>query len=433
MAKPLAGIRVLDFTRVLAGPTATQILSGLGADIIKIERPGSGDDTRAWGPPFLPSASAARTATYFLAANSGKQSVALDFSHDAGRAALLRLVGQCDVMVDNFRPGTMEKYGLGPAAMKQLNPQLVTASLTAFGPSGLPGGDGPRTQDAGYDVSVAALGGLLHITGQPDGPPSKPGVALTDQITGLYLAIGILSALLGQARCQQGPSAPHVDTSLFEAQLASLANVATASLNAGVDGSRWGTAHPSVVPYQAMRVAGDQFILLAVMNDDQFARLAVALDRPEWAQDPKFKTNAARVANREELLAEIQLLLLRAQHPDGAALSREDWLAKLSAAKLAATPINSPAEALADAQTAALGLITEYAEVPSGVGAYRAVSPPVRFDGQLQTPATPAPALGQHTAPVLTQLAGMTGAEIEAGQAAGWLHCEPAAAESERA
>ena len=379
--KPLAGVKVLDLSRVLAGPWCTQLLADLGAEVIKVERPGVGDDTRHWGPPWHGEGDE-RVAAYFLSCNRGKKSAAIDFGREEGAALVRRLAADADVLVENFRVGGLAKFGLDAAALRQANPRLIYASITGFGQ------DGPYADRAGYDYIIQGMGGLMSITGQPDGAPGgapmRVGVAVVDLFTGLYTCIAILSALYAREKSGQGA---HVDMALFDTQLAMLANQASNALVSGKDPVRQGNTHPNIVPYQPFDAA-DQPIIIAVGNDRQFARLAAICGHPEWTKDARFASNGARVAHREAIVALV------------AACIREKpaatWLAELDAAGIPAGPINRISQALGDVQAQHRGMVRAMAGMTL-------VGSPVRLDGARADSDLPPPALGQHTAAIMKQ------------------------------
>ena len=380
--KPLGGIRVLDLSRVLAGPWATQTLADLGAEVIKVEQPGSGDDTRHWGPPWH-EAGDEKVAAYYLAANRGKRSVAIDFSKREGAALVAKMAGDADVLVENFRVGGLKKFGLDAETLRAANPRLIVASITGFGQ------DGPYADRAGYDYIIQGMGGLMSITGQPDGAPSgepmRVGVAVVDLFTGLYTTVAILAAL--NARHSSGEGA-HIDMALFDTQLAMLANQASNALISGKDPPRQGNTHPNIVPYQPF-AAADQPIIIAVGNDRQFARLAAMLGAPEWTADERFANNAARVANRAALVPLVAERIARepAAH----------WLDKLESAGIPAGPINRIGQALADVQA-------QHRAMVRTIGGMPLVGSPVRIDGARADADQPPPALGEHTDAVLGEL-----------------------------
>jgi formyl-CoA transferase len=382
MNKPLAGIRVLDLSRVLAGPWCTQLLADLGADVIKIERPGVGDDTRHWGPPWHGEGED-RVAAYFLAANRGKRSAAIDFSQPDGATQVRRLAAKSDVVVENFKVGALQKFGLDAASLRAENPRLVYASITGFGQ------EGPYADRAGYDYIIQGMSGLMSITGQPDeapgGEPMRVGVAVVDLFTGMYTASAILAALVRRGVTGQGA---HIDSALFDTSLAILANQASNALVSGQDPRRQGNTHPNIVPYQPFHTA-DQPLIIAVGNDRQFARLAAILGAPEWAEDERFATNAARVAHRAELIARIAKRL--AQRPAA------DWFSELDAAGIPAGPINTVRQALNDPQAS-------YREMVQHMDRFRLVGSPVRLDGERAGSDRRPPKLGEHTEEVLAEL-----------------------------
>ncbi len=374
VTKPLAGIRVLDLSRVLAGPWATQLLADLGADVIKVEKPGAGDDTRHWGPPWH-EGSGEGVAAYFLAANRGKRSVAIDFATEDGAALVRRMAADCDVLVENFKVGGLKNFGLDAECLRAAYPRLIYASITGFGQ------DGPYAGRAGYDYIIQGMGGLMSVTGLPDGEPGggpmRVGVAVADLFTGLYTANAILAALYRRAETGEGAT---IDMALFDTQLAMLANQASNALVSGKDPQRQGVGHPNIVPYQPF-AASDQSIIIAVGNDGQFRRLAEILGHGEWADDPAYATNAARVAARETLVPMIAAIV--------ATRSAAAWLDALEAAGIPAGPINSVTQALSDRQAEHRGMRLDVAGTPM-------VGSPIRLDGERQDASLSPPALGQH-------------------------------------
>jgi formyl-CoA transferase len=380
--KPLEGIKVLDLSRVLAGPWCTQLLADLGAEVIKVERPGSGDDTRHWGPPWHGEGDE-RVAAYFLSCNRGKKSAAIDFAQPEGAALVGELVASADVVVENFKVGGLEKFGLDAKSLRSANPRLIYASITGFGQ------DGPYADRAGYDYIIQGMGGLMSITGLPDGEPGggpmRVGVAVVDLFTGMYTAVAILAALVGRERSGEGA---HIDMALFDTQLAMLANQASNALISGKDPPRQGNTHPNIVPYQPFETT-DRPIIIAVGNDRQFARLAEICGHPEWADDERFRSNEARVANRSDI---VRLVSDRIRRKSAA-----DWLDQLEAAGIPAGPINSVTQALGDVQAQHRQMMRTIAGVPL-------VGSPLRFDGQRADSELPPPALGEHTSQVLAGL-----------------------------
>jgi formyl-CoA transferase len=380
--KPLDGIKVLDLSRVLAGPWCTQLLADLGADVVKIERPGNGDDTRLWGPPWHGEGEG-RVAAYFLSCNRGKKSAAIDFARAEGAALVQRFARQADVVVENFKVGGLEKFGLDARSLRAANPRLVYASITGFGQ------DGPYAERAGYDYIIQGMGGLMSITGRPDGEPGggpmRVGVAVVDLFTGLYTAVAILAALYRREKSGEGA---HVDMALFDTQLAMLANQASNALVSGKDPPRQGNTHPNIVPYQPFDAA-DQPIIIAIGNDRQFARLAEICGHPEWTADDRFRTNEARVANRETMVSLV-----------GAAIRLKpaaEWLDQLESAGIPAGPINRVTQALNDVQAVHRAMVRNIAGMPL-------VGSPMRLDGERADSALPPPALGEHTDDVLAAL-----------------------------
>ncbi len=389
--RPLEGIRVLDLSRVLAGPWCTQLLADLGAEVIKIERPGVGDDTRHWGPPWHGEGEK-RVAAYFLSCNRGKKSAAIDFSREEGAALVRRLAARSDVVIENFKVGGLEKFGLDAKSLRAENPRLVYASITGFGQ------DGPYAERAGYDYIIQGMGGLMSITGLPDGVPGggpmRVGVAVVDLFTGLYTCIAILSALYRRERAGEGA---HIDMALFDTQLAMLANQASNALVSGTDPPRQGNTHPNIVPYQPFEAA-DQPIIIAVGNDRQFARLAEICGHPEWLADERFASNGARVANREDMVRLVSEVIARKPSAE--------WLQQLEAAGIPAGPINRITQALGDVQA-------QHRQMVRNIAGVSLVGSPVRLDGKRADSDLPPPALGEHTQSVL---AGIGVSTAEAGR-----------------
>jgi len=391
MSGPLDGIVVLDMSRVLAGPWAGQLLADLGARVIKVEHPERGDDTRGWGPPWLAADDdVERVAAYYLCANRGKQSLALDIASERGQALVRQLAAGADIVLENFKVGGLAKYGLDYASLKAVNPALIGCSITGFGQ------DGPYAHRAGYDFMIQAMGGLMSIGGESQGMPMKTGVAITDVMTGLYATIGVLAALHERQRTGKGR---HVDVALLDVQVATLANQALNTLVSGISPERHGNAHPNIVPYQAFACA-DGHLVLTVGNDGQFARLADLLGRPEWAEDPAYATNAARVGNREVLVPLIQALLLTR--------GRDEWLAELEARGIPAGPINTIAEVFDDPQVKHRGMQRTLKrgdlDVPQ-------VASPLRFDSLPAVSELAPPRLGQDSDTILAEM-GLTAEDI---------------------
>ncbi|MGE8212751.1 MAG: CaiB/BaiF CoA transferase family protein [Stenotrophomonas sp.] len=403
--KLLDGVRVLDLSRILAGPWATQVLADFGADVIKVERPGVGDDTRTWGPPYLQGAEGrdTRESAYYLCANRGKRSVAIDFTTAEGQALLRELVMQCDVLVENYKVGGLKKYGLDFTSLQAINPRLVYCSITGYGQ------DGPYAQRAGYDAAIQAIGGLMSVTGEPDGAPGagpqKVGVAATDLMTGMYAATAILAALRHAERTGVGQQ---IDLALLDTQVAWLANQASNYLVGGVVPTRQGTAHPNIVPYQVMPAA-DGYFMLAVGNDGQFARLCEVIGEPQLASDPRYATNNARVAHREELVPYLQQRLRTRP--------AAQWLEALEKAVVPANPVNRIDQVFDDPQVQARGLRIELPH--AGGGSVPMVRNPLKFSATPLQYRQAAPVLGQHTREVLDEVLSIDDARLQALQAQG--------------
>ena len=368
MDRPLAGIRVIELARILAGPWAGQLLADLGAEVIKIEQPGRGDDTREWGPPFVESADG--SAAYFHGCNRGKASLAIDIASAEGQRQIKELVAQSDVLIENFKVGGLRKYGLDHPSLSRINPRLITCSITGFGQTG------PYAGRAGYDFMIQGMGGIMDLTGEPDGEPQKTGVAIADIFTGLYASTAILAALRGRDTTGEGA---HIDLALLDTQVAMLANQAMNYLVSGEVPHRMGNAHPNVTPYQTFAVA-DGYVIVAVGNDRQFRDLCNLLGLTSLAADPEFASNADRIRNRERLTATLApALLLQARDP---------LLAALAAAGVPAGPINDLAQVFDDPQVVARGLRIDLGGVPG-------VASPIVIDGNRQVAARGSPALDQ--------------------------------------
>jgi formyl-CoA transferase len=396
----LPDIVVLDLTRVLAGPWCTQILADYGASVIKIEKPGVGDDTRHWGPPYAPDADGkpGSEAAYYLSANRGKQSVTLDFSKPEGAALLRQLAAQADVLIENYKVGSLKKYGLDYASLKEINPRLIYCSITGFGQSG------PYAARPGYDFAIQAMGGLMSITGEaddiPGGGPQKVGVAVVDLTTGMYACTAILAALANRERSGLGR---YIDVALLDVQVAMLANTGMNYLVSDNLPKRWGNAHPNIVPYQAFET-GDGNIVIAVGNDGQFASLCRVLGKPEWSADPRFSSNPARVAQRELLLPMISEALQ--------AWRGQQLAEALEAVGVPCGPINNLAQVYADPQVQARQMRCDVAH--PGLGSVPQVRHPVLFSGDAIATMRAPPTLGQHTDAVLAQQLGLQADQIAA-------------------
>jgi crotonobetainyl-CoA:carnitine CoA-transferase CaiB-like acyl-CoA transferase len=393
---PLRGLRVLDFTRVVAGPYATLLLGDLGADVLKVESPQRGDDSRAWGPPFLADDSA-----YYLGMNRNKRSIALDLKNPEGVAIARDLAGRSDVVIENFRPGVMERLGLDYESLREGHPELVYCSISAFGERG------PYREWAGYDVMISAMGGLMGITGMPGGEPVKVGVAVVDVATGLYAALGVTCAVVEAQRTGQGQ---RVSTSLLSVELAILINAASSYLLAGEVMPPQGAAHQSIVPYQTFRCA-DDWIVIAAPNDRMFAILASELGTPQWPADPRFSTNRARVANREVLCALIGGIV--------AQLPAAEWLDRLGSAGIAVAPVNRMDQVFADPRVLALDPVIEV-EHPRH-GPLRMVRPALEFGATAASPAAHPPGLGEQTDELLREVLGLGAAELARLRTAGGI------------
>lgn len=389
---PLSGVRVLDLSRVLAGPWATQTLADLGAEVIKIERPGAGDDTRHWGPPFTTTTDGSKgDAAYFLCANRGKKSVALDIATPEGAEVVRRLAATCDVVVENFKTGGLKKYGLDYAGLSAVNPRLVYCSITGFGQ------DGPDAHRAGYDYMIQAMGGLMSITGQPDGAPGaepmKVGVAVVDLFTGLYASNAILAALWHARATGEGQ---HVDIALFDVQAAMLANQATNWFVSGTAPTRMGNAHPNLAPYQPFPCS-DGMVVIAVGNDGQFRALAKALGVEAMGVDPRFATNALRVQHRVELAPALSALT--------AGFTMKGLMAALEAAGVPCGPVNTIDQVFEEPQAIHRGLTVEQSR-PDLATPIRTVASPIRLSKTPVRYDAPPPQLGQDTEAVLASILG---------------------------
>ena len=385
---------MLDLSRVLAGPWASQLLGDMGAEVIKIEKPGIGDDTRAWGPPWLEDGEGRSTgeAAYYLSTNRGKRSVTIDFTRPEGAELVRRLAAQSHILLENLKVGGLRKYGLDWSSLREINPRLVYCSITGFGQTG------PYRERAGYDVLIQAMGGLMSVTGPPE-EPIKAGVALCDLLTGMYATVGVLAALRHAEQTGQGQ---HIDLALLDVQVACLANQALNFLTTGVNPRRWGNAHPNLTPYQAFATA-DGFVIVAVGNDAQFRRFCETAGRPEVASDPRFGSNAARVENRPALIEIISGFM--AERPS------RFWLQALEAVGVPCGPINQLDAVFADPQVQARGIRMEL-DHPTG-GRVPQVASPLHLSATPVTYDRPPPLLGEHTAEVLGESLGLPSAEIE--------------------
>jgi crotonobetainyl-CoA:carnitine CoA-transferase CaiB-like acyl-CoA transferase len=381
---PLHGVKVLELARILAGPWAGQLLADLGADVVKVERPGAGDDTRGWGPPFVPAEGGGDlSAAYFHATNRGKRSVAIDFESAEGQALIRRLAAHADVVIENFKVGGLKRYGLDYESLKAVNPRLIYCSITGFGQTG------PYASRAGYDYLVQGMGGIMDLTGAPDGEPMKMGVAFADIFTGLYATVGILAALKRREATGLGGQ---VDMALLDTQVGVLANQALNYLVSGIAPTRLGNAHPNIVPYQVFEVA-DGHVIVAVGNDAQFRRFVAILGEPALADNPAYATNKARVAHRELLVPILADLMRR--------FTRADVLGRLEAEGVPAGPINSVADVFADPQVIARGMRVDLPHPRAAGGAIPSVRSPIVLNGEPQVAKRPSPGLGEQTDDVL--------------------------------
>ncbi|WP_177343131.1 CaiB/BaiF CoA transferase family protein [Pseudomonas sp. ICMP 10191] len=407
MMGALSHIRVLDLSRVLAGPWAGQILADLGADVIKVERPGGGDDTRSWGPPFLQDAAGQNTteAAYYLSANRNKQSVTIDFTRPEGQRLVRELAAKSDIVIENFKVDGLAAYGLDYESLKAVNPRLIYCSITGFGQSG------PYARRPGYDFMIQALGGLMSLTGLPDGEevagPVKVGVALTDILTGLYSTTAILAAL---AHRDQSDIGQYIDMALLDVQVACLANQGMNYLTTGIAPKRLGNAHPNIVPYQDFPTA-DGDLILTVGNDSQFRKFAAVAGQPQWAEDPRFLTNKLRVAHRAELIPLIRQVTVFK--------TTAQWVSELEAAGVPCGPVNDLAQVFADPHVVARGLAIELPHVLAG--RVPQVASPIRLSETPVEYTRAPPLLGEHTAQVLQALLGIGEEEITVLREAGVL------------
>jgi crotonobetainyl-CoA:carnitine CoA-transferase CaiB-like acyl-CoA transferase len=400
---PLAGIKVLDLSRVLAGPVCCQVLADLGADVVKVERPKSGDDTRAWGPPFLEPAGGTANqpgpSAYYLAANRGKRSLALDLARAESRQVLDDLLRAADVMVENFLPHSLDKLGLAPARLARINPRLVRVSISGYGRTG------PLADTPGYDLVVQATAGIMSITGEPAGMPMKVGVAITDVITGLYAAISALAGLVRRGGTNAGSA---FDLALADCTLASLVNVAEGALLTGHRPERFGNAHPHIVPYEAFATS-DSHLVLAVGNDRQWQKFCAAVGKDDWARNPRFATNPERVRNRHELIPLLARLF--------AERTLAEWLRLLQDAEVPHAPVLALDEILALPQVAARGMIVETRDAAGR--RIPLIAGPIRELGREPPPPRVPPALGEHSDEILRGWLGYEAARIAALRHAG--------------
>ena len=387
MPGPLAGLRVLELARILAGPWAGQVLADLGADVVKVERKGTGDDTRGWGPPFVEAADGHHLgAAYFHATNRGKRSIELDFESEDGRRIVKKLAARSDVLIENFKVGGLAKFGLDYASLSKDNPRLIYCSVTGFGQTG------PYASRAGYDLMAQGIGGIMDLTGTPDGEPQRAGVPVADIFTGIYSVVGILAALIERGRTGRGCQ---VDTALVDSQVGVLANQALNYLVSGKVPKRIGNAHPNIVPYQVFPVA-DGHIIIATGNDSQFAKLCGVLGEPEISGEPNYRANSDRLQHREELIARLSALTRRWR---GA-----DLLAKLESVQVPAGPINPLDQVFVDPQVVHRGMRIDLPSKAAKAGTIPGVRTPIIVGGKPMAAERPSPRLGEHTAEVLREI-----------------------------
>ena len=397
MSGPLHGLRVCDMTRILAGPSCTQMLGDLGADVIKIERPGAGDDTRKWGPPYLKGANGEDTSEsgYYLAANRNKRSVTIDYTRPDGRDLLHRLVAQSDVLIENYKVGTLARHGLGYADLKKVRPGLVYCSVTGFGQ------DGPYAPRAGYDLLAQAMGGIMSITGEPDRDPVKVGVGIADLMAGMYAAVSILAALRHRDLTGEGQ---FIDIALLDTQVAWLVNEGVNYLLSGVVPVRRGTAHANIAPYQVFATS-DGYVILAIGNDSQFQRFCEFAGRPELTRDPRFAVNEDRVHNRDTLVAILREAMRRQP-------SRH-WVEGLAPLKVPCSPVNAIDQVFADPHIQHRRMVVEMAHPLAGQPV-RLIANPVKMSATPPEYRYAPPLLGQHTDQVLSTVLGLRAREIAA-------------------
>ncbi|MGZ3411547.1 MAG: CaiB/BaiF CoA transferase family protein [Xanthobacteraceae bacterium] len=387
MSGPLAGIRVLELARILAGPWAGQILADLGAEVTKVERKGAGDDTRGWGPPFVQGKDGNHLgAAYFHAANRGKRSIELDFESEDGKRIVRKLAARSDILIENFKVGGLAKFGLDYASLSKVNPRLIYCSVTGFGQTG------PDAARAGYDLMAQGIGGFMDLTGMADGEPTRAGVPVSDIFTGVYAVVGALAALNQRERTGKGC---HVDAALVDSTVGVLANQALNFLVSGEVPKRIGNSHPNIVPYQVFE-ASDGYIIVATGNDRQYQQFCGVIGVPELAKDPAYLTNRERLAKRSELIGKLAPMMKK--------MKRDDLLAKLEAVTVPAGPINNLAQVFNDPQVVHRGMKLELPSDDAKDGTIPGVRTPIMIDNAPMASPNPAPKLGQHTQEVLKEI-----------------------------
>jgi len=384
---PLSGVRVLDVSRILAGPYCTMILGDLGAEIIKVERPGAGDDTRSWGPPFAEGESA-----YYLCCNRNKKSITVDFKKEEGIEIIKELAKVSDVLVENFTPGLMKRFGLDYETLKEINPRLIYCSTSAYGQ------DGPYRDRPGYDMVLSAVGGLMWITGEPGRDSVKVGVAITDVVTGVYASGSIMASLLWREKSGKGQ---FIDLSLLDCQISTLANIASSYLVAGKEAQHWGTAHESIVPYQVFRTQTLP-VSIAVANQKMWYKFCEVTGRDDWVKDPRFETNPKRVENRVEMIKQVQDVLLTK--------TCDEWMDLLVEAKIPCGPVNTMESLFADPQVAFRKMVQEI-DHPT-IGKLKLSSPPIKYSETPTEIKLPPPLLGEHTDEILKDILSYDDARI---------------------
>ena len=387
MSRPLAGLRVLELARILAGPWAGQLLADLGADVIKVERKGAGDDTRGWGPPFVEAESGPHLgAAYFHAANRGKRSIEADFEDEDGRRIVKKLAARSDVVIENFKVGGLAKFGLDQASLRKDNPRLIYCSVTGFGQ------DGPYAARAGYDLMAQGMGGIMDLTGTPDGDPQRVGVPVADMITGIYSVVGILAALHEREKTGKGA---YIDTALVDTQVGVLSNQALNYLISGKVPKRAGNTHPNIVPYQ-MFAAADGNVIVATGNDRQFQKFCAAIGAAELGENPAYRTNVDRLGKRDELIGKLAALTRK--------IKRDVLLEKLEAVQVPAGPINDLAQVFNDPQVKHRGMQLKLPSAAAKGGSIPGVRTPIVVNGEPMASPRPSPRLGEHTAEILREI-----------------------------